>query len=1077
MANPVGEDSWLAYVEEESRHASDLEGRVKVVELFKKAIVSEPGSLKIWLAYCEYFWSLFTDSQSNEASWPDEEQQLGRELFSFDSALSLWSEGYEGVKFRLNDSHEFWNRWVSIEQEQLARTRTQAGVERISHLFRDRLQIPHATWDNTSQMFSSFLSTYNNDAYELEFKEVTATARLAKEAYEQREPYELKLKAAAASGDEGGQKAIMKQYLDWEMMETKQNKQSPAMAVTLCLALYSRALTSIFAFDDEIWSNYAVFLSSLKDNTTTSHAQSGVPDPLNVLQRATTHCPWAGMLWSRYILSAEEAGWKFQDIEHIKHAATNAKELDKNGMTGVIEMYAAWCGYLKRTAMNPNASDDAADIADVGLTAALEDVQLWGERLYKTEYRGDPNYRIERIVVQYLTEKKGEVDEARMAWNRMAEKPLMGNSYDFWLNYYLWEMMIYASQARQRSPTPATPANGAKQNRVPAVATNVLMRALRQRGLDWPERIMEVFHQHCNDYESPETLRRALDTIHKTRRGVAKRREREQAAAAAAYAAQAPVQQQTPVTTEAASVPDSPSGSKRKRGETPEESTQPTTKRVKSAEVNGTDAAATEQSLKRDRENTSVMVRNLPAHTTLTAIRKYFRDYGHVVNVTTHTAADGASSSALVEFESPEEMQSALLRDNKYFGESQINVKPGTGLTIYVTNYPPTADENYIRHLFKDCGEIFGIRFPSLKYNTHRRFCYISFQDTDGAAKATQLEGKVLERKFKLVSKYSEPTRKKQREGASSEGRELRIKNFDQKSTEAELQTMFAKYGKVQAIRIIQNAGGQNVGTAYVVFETKEQAEAAVDLDKTKLRSNIIQVELTKEINYKPFASTKGGSASAASSPAHSADADVAMSDDGTNTAGGEQGPSRSEIQARTMSIMNLPDTVNDARVRELVEKYGDLVKLVLRPDHQGAIVEYKEVGAVGRAMLGIEGFEIAPGRKLRTGTVGQLLKEKSETRIDKIDGAPKPAPSVGKGSLMLPPQTIRRSALGSGGRAGRSGGPKRGLGFVATKKKTEEEQQNGTEKAAETNGTESVVKPKSNSEFKAMFLGEEKSS
>ena len=93
MVNPVGEDSWIAYVEEESRHARDLEARVKIVELFKSAVNAEPGSLKIWLAYCEYFWSLFTDCQTGEAGWPEEEQMLGRELFSFDSALSLWSEG------------------------------------------------------------------------------------------------------------------------------------------------------------------------------------------------------------------------------------------------------------------------------------------------------------------------------------------------------------------------------------------------------------------------------------------------------------------------------------------------------------------------------------------------------------------------------------------------------------------------------------------------------------------------------------------------------------------------------------------------------------------------------------------------------------------------------------------------------------------------------------------------------------------------------------------------------------------------------------------------------------------------
>jgi thiamine kinase-like enzyme len=110
MANPVGEDSWLAYLDETIRNASDLEKRVNVVEFFKRAVGAEPGSLRIWLAYCNYFWSLWADSQSDAAGWPEEEQMMGRELFSFEAALGLWQQGYEAIKYRINDSHLLWER-------------------------------------------------------------------------------------------------------------------------------------------------------------------------------------------------------------------------------------------------------------------------------------------------------------------------------------------------------------------------------------------------------------------------------------------------------------------------------------------------------------------------------------------------------------------------------------------------------------------------------------------------------------------------------------------------------------------------------------------------------------------------------------------------------------------------------------------------------------------------------------------------------------------------------------------------------------------------------------------------------
>ncbi|CRK42540.1 hypothetical protein BN1708_016930, partial [Verticillium longisporum] len=121
---------------------------------------------------------------------------------------------------------------------------------------------------------------------------------------------------------------------------------------------------------------------------------------LDVIRRAVDHCPWSGALWSRYILSAEEARLPFHDIEQIKHKATSHPDLYKNGMTALLDMYAGWCGFLKRTAMDLNASDEAVDIADMGLQAAIEFVDQAKNR-YGDEYRGDPAFRLERIYIQH----------------------------------------------------------------------------------------------------------------------------------------------------------------------------------------------------------------------------------------------------------------------------------------------------------------------------------------------------------------------------------------------------------------------------------------------------------------------------------------------------------------------------------------------------------------------------------------------------------------------------------------------------------------------------------------------------
>ncbi|KAI1178027.1 putative pre-mRNA splicing factor [Nemania sp. FL0916] len=1083
MANPVGEDNWLAYIDEQRRQATaDLEARVKIVELFKAALLDEPASLRLWLAYCQYFWALFSECQapppassassasaaasvaassSSSSSppgtaWTDEERQLGRELFSFDAALSLWSDGYEATKFRIADSHLFWDRWIAIELEQLARTRTPSGVKRISHLFRDRLQVPHATWDQTSQMFSEFLTTHNNAAYEHEFQDVTRTARPAKAAYQLREAHELELTRAQRSTDRDAEKAKLRQYLDWEMAQSahaaadaahhprhqmrqqqqqqqqQQHDHVDPLVFALGLGLYSRALTGVFAFDDEIWNNCAVYLSGLHRQAKASPSLyiPLLPNMLDFFQRATKHCPWSGPLWSRYILTAEDAGWSFHNVESIKHAATNTKALDKDGMTGVLDMYTAWCGFLKRTAMDPNASEDAADVAEVGLLAALEDVDLWGKRLYKDAYQGDPNFRLERILIQYLTEVKGDIDAARNHWDRMSRHSLLANSYDFWLNYYLWEMVVYASRPKAPSPTPPTPSAGAKTARPPTLATGVLQQALAHKTLDWPERVMEVYLQHCNDYEQPDTLHYALDTVHKTRRAVAKRRARENAAAAAAaYAVQTETESRQAQdhaisnTTQPTSAPSSPSSVKRKRDETGEDDGEASNKKTKTTEDDTDDAQSHQSKLKRDRENTSVMVTNLPPDATQTAIRRYFKEYGHVNNLILHSEADGKSSTALIEFRSPEEADSALLRDQKYFQQSQLSVRPGTRLTVFVSNYPPTADEAYIRRLFQHCGDIFNVRWPSLKYNTHRRFCYISFRNPDAAYKATLMDGTLVEGKFKLQSKFSNPSHKKDREGAVAEGRELRVKGVHPSTQENDLRSIFGKYGKVVSARLLTNVGGQHVGTAFVVFETKEQAENALQLDKTKFKSQILQVDHCKDTNFKPSATSRGDHGSAGPSPAASGDGDIAMDDKPNDMHTRPQRPTPAEIQERTIVVLDIPDTVNDARLRSLAEKHGPIVKLVLRPDQAKATIEFGDVSTAGRAALALEGLEIIPGHKLRVGSARDGAKGNVEQQQG-ADASKAPKP------WMPPPRAVRRPVLGRGG------AKRGGLGFVTMAKK-----------------------------------------
>ncbi|KAL7932607.1 hypothetical protein V8C35DRAFT_68562 [Trichoderma chlorosporum] len=1046
MANPVGEESWLAYLDETTRNASDLEQRVNVVELFKRAVGAEPGSLQLWLTYCNYFWSLWADSQSDAAGWSEEEQMMGRELFSFGSALDLWQQGYEAIKYRISDSHILWNRWISLEMELLEKTKTPEGVKRITHLYRDRLTTPHLTWDDTSQMYSSFLSEYNRAAWEESMKDVTALSQDAKRLMAERDSFELRLQQASRADDAEAQKKIMTEYLEWEATHTHGEQGIADINFNLCCGLYARALTGIFASDESVWHQHIVFLS-------TSYADEKAPEYLlNTLRRAVQHCPWSGRLWNRLILCAEEARLDFAEVESIKHSATSENQLYKHGMESMIEMYVAWCGFLKRTAMDASATDEAVDVADVGLSAALEDVEVVGKRLYGKDFQGDPKFRLERIYIQYLTEKKRAIDEARMQWNKLAKAQVHADSHDFWFRYYMWEMLIFSSTNTSNSPTPSS---GGVNFRIPALATAVLQRAVNRPTVDWPEKVLEVYMQHCNDYEQSHSVRRAADAVQKAERSIAKRRALEEEEKAAAYAAYYGAQ--VADHDEVVSGDVSPSQSKRKR-EDPVDSQQESNNTANKRQKNKHELRETQSEQRRDRENTSVLVTNLPADVTQTKLRQYFKEYGHINNITALVREeDGHSSTALIEFGTPEEAQSALLRDGKFFGQSQINVQSAHDLTIYVTNYPPTADEKYIRRLFKDCGDILSIRWPSLRVNTHRRFCYVSFRDSEASARAVAKEGTILEDKFKLLAKYSDPNRKKSREGAVAEGREVHVSGLNHSATEDEIRDIFSKYGTISRINVPRNMAGKGRGFAFIDFATKAEAEeAASELNKTKFLNQILHVEISRASIVKP---TSHSVSHDHQSPAQQAADDVDMAGHGS-TSDKSANPSGDDIAARTIALMGLPDTINDARVRALVEPFGPIVKLVLQPGHGGAKIEFADSSAAGKASLQLSNVEFE-GRKLLVGSPDDLRHAKAERVEDRIvprsqNAAKKDKAISTTANSFMPSSVMRRPAFGRPG-------PKRGLGFSAPRIVP------GSNVKSDEEGTKPA--PKSNADFKELFL------
>lgn len=174
----------------------------------------------------------------------------------------------------------------------------------------------------------------------------------------------------------------------------------------------------------------------------------------------------------------------------------------------------------------------------------------------------------------------------------------------------------------------------------------------------------------------------------------------------------------------------------------------------------------------------------------------------------------------------------------KTFDGNEIEVQVGSESTLYVTNYPPTTGEVDIRKMFAKVimpsylvgrrftdalqfGEVVDVRFPSLKINPHRRFCYVQLKSSHQAHAATSLHGKILGADYELTVKISRPERKQPRTGPLYEGRELHLLHLDWSATEDDVRQTFTKYGKVEKVRIPRDVRGKSKGFGFVVFSSK----------------------------------------------------------------------------------------------------------------------------------------------------------------------------------------------------------------------------------------------------------------
>jgi RNA recognition motif-containing protein len=1121
---PVGEALWVEWLTDENFLARSIDERQSLMDLHHRSVLEEPSSAQLWLLYGDYMYYLWSscakedDASSNDGEdsakeggfgtgWTMDDKIIGREVFKWDSMLDVWDQGIARTQWHLNDSNIVWDRYMEILLTDLSRNKTQEKTSKIRELFVDRLtNRAHATWDQTLSAYSTFVSTYYDAAnYEEEMVIVTKRSARAKKVFELREPYEFRVQQGVERMDKQAEWAAYSEYLDWEL------RMKGVFSKDLINGLYERATTR-FATDSSLWNDYVEFLveaaplSSHSPGTNANNSNTTDEDSLpsldGVLERATRHCPWSGELWSHRLLAMEVDGRSFAEIEEVKHKATVSGLVETRGLEDLMKVYVAWAGYLSRRAFSPGATEDEIDMAEVGILSSLEHVhkvvaeQAKAEGIPIREARGDPHYRLERIHIKFLF-KRNDQDGMRQIWADLSQRTGVADTWDFWNRYYMWALIIYERNRhidnidgnRQQ-----TGVNNPNPNQPWREGTQVLEKALlKLETIDWPEQVVQAYINHCEQHETVLEYRRSMIVARKAHKLVAERREREQAAWKA--------QQEQAQAQEAESQPAQPpeageQAGKRKRDV---EDVQAASKKLKQAvssertDVNMVDATADDSSEsnegpRRDREHAVIVVKNLPETATELKIRQFFRECGTIKSLNLIAESTG-TKTATVEFETKEDALYAQTKATRPFDGQGIEIEFGAGAVLWVANYPPAADEKYIRGLFQSVscsspfhairanvpqhGEILQVRFPSLKLNSHRRFCYVQFSSPmEAQAAADTLDGHVLDGKYHLQAKVSDPSKRQERTGALHEGREVIVKNVDWSATEEDVSRLFEETlgvtaNDIQKINMPRTVDGKSKGTAFVSLSTKELVDEAIKkLDNVPFRKRTLKVERAIERGKRAVGrivrgSTEPGSERGTPGPE--------TNGDGVTHAA--EKPAITGAKHRTIAIMGLPDTVNTARLESLIEKHTSgaaIKKLTLRTDHAGAIVEFVDEKGAGVAGMAMDGLNV-DGKKISLGSVAELLKQAPVEKASEVGGGKK-KPGLGFGAGVVQ----RPRALG--GPKARLGGPHTTKPVAAGKAKSKGWSKDAMEVEVPTNGANGSnsadeKKNKSNAEFRDMFL------
>ncbi|CAK9779644.1 hypothetical protein CC85DRAFT_289288 [Cutaneotrichosporon oleaginosum] len=742
-----------------------------------------------------------------------------------------------------------WQAWIDWEVsllEHLSGADKKEQIRHVGDVYLERLKTPHTACSETASAYSTFCSQYCPDEYEDRLVQATAASQDAKWKLERekrhgrtRADFEEQL---AFTGDVGQQAQVLLAYVDWETdPAAKRNKKGkgPQQDVGLCRAAFERLLAvygdaaasatdAVFAAADvpdmaqqmrdtaaaykaaeaSIWCRYYDWMV---ENSKSSEEDSPAAD---VAGRAVRACPGSGEVWNRQLTAFEESN----HIAGIDKAVERAQGLiigNKQPVSSLVELLVTHAAILHRRCRELEAN--AEHPVFLNLVAA-------SDTLLKAYPDGDSSLRLEKFTISWA-----EAAAVELVLDLIALLSTPAKSRD---PSYQFTILCADTQARYGD------VDGARER---------YNKAIQRPDLDWPEAVYEAFITFENVHGTLEALQTARKHIATAQKKLNRRREREAQAQQAAYAQQQQQQQAEAAASQAVSepvaAPAQPIDEAMVVDPAPSTVEAPAAATAPVAEVAAPqdDKAAGEVQIKRDRENSTVLVTGLGPDTAVARVQSFFEESGEVRECTMTEEA----GAAMVEFVSADTVPVALARDGKKLDGHVIRVSMLWRCTLWVTNFPRSADNDSLKQLFGQYGKILSIRWPSRKYVDSRRFCYITMESPAAAQEALVLHKfQPAGESFPMSVLISDPAKRTKRTDYSD--CTLFVGGLHPKSTEGEVRHLLEKYGTIVSVKVPwDKAKNQAKGIAFVEMQNKEQAEAALQVNGALHRGKHLKVVIS----------------------------------------------------------------------------------------------------------------------------------------------------------------------------------------------------------------------------------------